>query len=54
MPLRRLDPSSPHIGMPLNPREEKRVRCIVRGFDSAAWDRERLNVSLEGNYAKYQ
>lgn len=32
--------------MPWTPREHKRLRRNVRGFDNAAWDREHVNIAL--------
>ena len=36
-----------------NPSAHKRIGRGVRNLDSAAWDREKQNAVLSGNYAKF-
>ena len=36
-----------------DPSTHKRIGGGVRKFDSAAWDREKKNAVLSGNYAKF-
>ena len=36
-----------------DPSVHKRIGRGVRNFDSAAWDREKQNAVLSGNYAKF-
>jgi len=36
-----------------DPSAHKRIGRGVRNFDSAAWDREKQNAVLSGNYAKF-
>ena len=36
-----------------DPSTHKRIGRGVRNFDSAVWDREKLNAVLSGNYAKF-
>ena len=37
-----------------DPSVHKRIGRGVRNFDSAAWDREKQNAVLSGNYAKFK
>lgn len=37
-----------------NPRKRKRLGRKIRGFDRAAWKRERANTTLVGNYAQFK
>ena len=36
-----------------DPSAHKHIGRGVRNFDSAAWDREKQNAVLSGNYAKF-
>ena len=36
-----------------NPSTHKRIGRGVHNFDSAAWDREKQNAVLSGNYVKF-
>ena len=37
-----------------DPSAHKRIGRGVRNFDSVAWDREKQNAVLSGNYAKFK
>lgn len=50
--LRRPLLPSPHRGQPRTPAKHRRLGRSTRGFDRAAWDRERVIVALADNYTK--
>ena len=37
----------------VDPAEHKRLGRSVSGFDHAVWDRERFDIAITGNYAKF-